>query len=247
MNAERASDLDSDLRRSLERLAVAHRVLAMEGHNDLTLGHMSLRDPQGRGFWLKKSQRGLNEVFGSDDYILLDFEGHQLAQHGDCHSEWPIHAEIMKSKPDVSVIGHTHARYSVLFSAAEEELCAFNHEGANLLGNLARFCETAGLINTVPLGQALARCLGHVSVILMKNHGITFVGRTIEEATMFGICMERACRSQIEMAATGWKYTTPTEASYDRKMSGGNPGADYHIQFFDYFARALAHKEGNRP
>src|SRR3954466_12662166 len=41
MNAERASDLDSDLRRSLERLAVAHRVLAMEGHNDLTLGHMS--------------------------------------------------------------------------------------------------------------------------------------------------------------------------------------------------------------
>ena len=30
-----------------------------------------LRDPQGRGLWLKKSQRGLGEIFGSDDYVLL--------------------------------------------------------------------------------------------------------------------------------------------------------------------------------
>jgi L-fuculose-phosphate aldolase len=102
------------------------------------------------------------------------------------------------------------------------------------------------LINTVSLGQALARCLGQVSVVLMKNHCITFVGRTLEEATMFGICMERACRSQIEMAATGWNWTTPTEAGYDRKMSGGVAGTNYHVQFFEYFARALAHMEGNR-
>ena len=243
MSAESASDLDSELRLSLERLAVAHRILAMEGHNDLTLGHMSYRDPQGRGFWLKKSQRGLNEIFWSDDYILLDFDGNQLEQRGSCHSEWPIHAEIMKSRPDVNAIGHTHARYSVLFSAAEEELCAFNHEGANLLGNLGRFRETAGLINTVPLGHSLALCLGQASVVLMKNHGITFVGRTIEETTMYGICMERACRSQIEMAATGWEWTTPPEAAYDRKMSGGVPGTNYHIQFFDYFARTLARTE----
>ena len=45
----------------------AVRILAMEGHNDITLGHMSLRDPQGRGLWLKKSKRGLDEIAGPDD------------------------------------------------------------------------------------------------------------------------------------------------------------------------------------
>jgi hypothetical protein len=53
----------------------------------------------------------------------------------------------MKARPDVMVVGHTYAYYSVLFSAPEQELAAFNHEGANLICNLARFRETAGLIN----------------------------------------------------------------------------------------------------
>ena len=238
--------LDAGLKQTLERLSVAQRILAMEGHNDLTLGHMSVRDPQGRGLWLKKNRRGLDEIFGSDDYLLIDFDGTEIEQQGNRHSEWPIHAEIMKARPDVMAVGHTHARYAVLFSAAEEELCAFNHEGANLLGNHARYRETAGLINTVALGRSLASCLGATAVALMKNHGITFVGRSVEEATMYGIFMERACRSQIEMAATGWKYETPSEAGYDRTMSGGVAGTNYSAQFFDYFARTLARAEAHR-
>ena len=133
----------------------------MEGHNDITLGHMSLRDPRGRGLWLKKARRGLDEVFDAEDYVLIDFDG-KLLEGEPCHSEWPIHTEIMKARPDVTVVGHTHAYYSVLFSAAEQELAALNHEGANLLGNLARFRETAGLINTVELGRKLAQSLGPV-------------------------------------------------------------------------------------
>ena len=65
----------SDLKRTLDRLAIAHRILAMEGHNDMTLGHMSAARSGWRGVWLKKSQRGLDEVFGSDDFVLIDFRG----------------------------------------------------------------------------------------------------------------------------------------------------------------------------
>ena len=229
----------TNLRESLQRLAVGHRILAMEGHNDITLGHMSLRDPHGRGLWLKKSRRGLDEVFGADDYVLIDFDGKLLQSDGPCHSEWPIHTEIMKARADVMVVGHTHAHYSVLFSAAEQELAALNHEGANLVGNLARFRETAGLINTVELGRALAQSLGHMSVVLMKNHGITFVGAGIEEATLYGLFMERACRAQIEIAATGWAWSAPAGAGYDRKMTTTGLDTNFHAVFFDYFARKL--------
>ena len=231
--------VDPQLTEALQRLAIGHRILAMEGHNDITLGHLSLRDPQGRGLWLKKAKRGLDEIFGADDFVLIDFDGKLIQSDGPLHSEWPIHAEIMKARPDVNVVGHTHAYYSVLFSAAEQELAALNHEGANLIGNLARFRETAGLINTVPLGRALAQSLGSMSVVLMKNHGITFVGAGVEEATLYGMFIERACKAQIEIAATGWAWTTPDDAGYDRKMGSSGQSANYHATFFDYFARRL--------
>ena len=79
-----------------------------------------------------------------------------------------------------------------------------------------------------------------MSVVLMKNHGITFVGASVEEAALHGIFIERACKQQIELASTGWTWTTPqNDASYDRKMGSTGQGASYHATFFDYFARKL--------
>ena len=40
---------DPELIAALEELALAHRVLAAEGHEDRTSGHLSWRDPHGRG------------------------------------------------------------------------------------------------------------------------------------------------------------------------------------------------------
>lgn len=229
---------------TLRRLAIGCRILAMEGHNDMSLGHMSFRDPDGRGLWLKKAQRGLDEIYGSSDFVLIDFEGHQLENNGFCHSEWPIHSEIMLARPDVNFVGHTHAYYSVLFSAAEEELRALNHEGASLIGTLSRFRLTAGLINTKELGQALAKSLDLAAVVLMKNHGITFVGTTQEEATLNGVYMERACKAQIEIASTGWEWTVQSNTMVDRKLrTSSDPATNYHQIFFDYFARKLERME----
>ena len=82
-----------------------------------------------------------------------------LLGQGSSHLEWPIHTEVMRPRPDVGVVGHTHPCYSVLFSATEPELAALSHEGANLVGKVARFSETAGLINTTALGRLLAAAI----------------------------------------------------------------------------------------
>ena len=67
---------------ALRRLARAQRILARHGHAHMSLGHMSLRDPQGRGFWLKARGLGFEEVSEPGHFILLDFEGRTLL--GDC-------------------------------------------------------------------------------------------------------------------------------------------------------------------
>ena len=55
-------DVQVMLTEALERLAKACRILEKEGHGDMSLGHVSLRDPDGRGFWLKRNRAGLGEI-----------------------------------------------------------------------------------------------------------------------------------------------------------------------------------------
>src|ERR1700694_5553693 len=100
--------MTSSLCGSLDQLARACRILEMEGHGDMTLGHLSLRDPQGRGFWLKRNRIGLGEVLSAGDFVLVDWSGQQLAGSGGRHSEWPIHSEILRLRADVRVVAHSH-------------------------------------------------------------------------------------------------------------------------------------------
>ena len=53
------SDLGTALSNDLDELAAACRVLELEGHGDRIWGHMALRDPQGRGFWIKRAGEAL--------------------------------------------------------------------------------------------------------------------------------------------------------------------------------------------
>jgi L-fuculose-phosphate aldolase len=203
-----------------------------------------MRDSSGRGLWIKKAQRGIDEVYGIEDFALIGWDGSLISNDGPLHSEWPIHSQIMQARPDVDFIGHTHARYSVLFSAATQELAALNHEGANLVGRVGRFQRTAGLINTVPLGDELALALGDNPVALLKNHGIVFVGKTVEECTLNGLFLERAARMQVTMASTGWPWSAPSGVQHDRKMNAV-PESErlYHRTFFEYFCRSLVRFE----
>jgi hypothetical protein len=56
------ASMDENLTEALEQLARACRIMEMENHGDMSLGHVSPRDPNGRGFWLKRNRIGLGEV-----------------------------------------------------------------------------------------------------------------------------------------------------------------------------------------
>jgi L-fuculose-phosphate aldolase len=194
---------EQDLETALSELAYGCRILHQEGHADMTLGHLSLRDPDGRGVWLKRSGIGLGEVRDADDFVLIDFSGNRLSGAGRLHKEWPIHTEILQRRPDINVIGHSHPFHATAFSALDVELSAVTNEAVYLGGAPGRFSETTGLIDTPALGASLARDLAGASTVLMRNHGITFVGASIATGTMMGVFLERACRSQLALLATG--------------------------------------------
>jgi len=239
------TEMDQLVAQSLIELARAHRILDGEGHNDMSLGHMSLRDPGARGFWLKRGNIGLEEVMGEKDFILLDFTGEVLEGDGIRHLEWPIHAAILQARADVNVVAHTHPFHATVLSATEEEIRPFTNEGVWFETGVTQFKLTSDLVNTPELGKELALALGEREAVLLKNHGATFVGPSVKEATLAGAFLERAARAQLTLAASGLPHSYPDAAEIHKKRQTIYPPRAVD-NFWQYYSRKLDRVEANR-
>lgn len=229
--------IDKDVKVQLDQVALACRILDHEGHGDMSLGHVSMRDRAGRGFWLKRNRIGLDEVSEADDFILLDFDGRQLFGSGGRHSEWPIHSEILLRRPDVQVVAHTHPRHASVLSGCLDRFTPYTVD-ADYFRTIPVLRETAALITTKDAGKALAQALGDGDVVFMANHGVTFCGRSIEHATCVGVFLERAAR--IEILARSAGLSVPDLPSDMREKRHAQIMTPVHWEHsFAYFARHL--------
>jgi L-fuculose-phosphate aldolase len=210
------ADLEVGTRERLTEAARACRILEMEGHGDMTLGHLSVRESDGRGFWMKRNRIGLGEVTGPDDFVLVDWDGRQVAGSGGRHSEWPIHSEILRARPDVNVVAHSHPFYASVFSAADEPLQPYTLD-ADYFIDVPRHEDEVALITTREEGAALARSLGDAFAVLMGSHGVTFCGTTIEHAICAGIFLEKACKAHVVGRASNIKTSMPSRSVREKR------------------------------
>lgn len=179
-------------------------MLAENGHSDLVWGHVSLRDGEGRGLWMKRSGLGFEELLETD-IQLIDLDGTVVSGEGAAHLERFIHTEILRSRPDVHCVIHTHPESATTFAATGLPLQPIAHEATMFVPpDIARFTETGDLIRTAELGRLVAHALGERNALLLVNHGVVVVGATMEEAVFSAVLLEKACRMQlIASAAVG--------------------------------------------
>jgi L-fuculose-phosphate aldolase len=228
----------SGLSEALTDCARACRVLEMEGHGEMTLGHLSLRDPEGRGFWMKRNRMGLGEILGPDDFVLVDWDGNKLDGAGGRHSEWPIHSEILRLRPDVQVVVHTHPFYASVFSASTEPLKPFTL-AADYFIEVPRHEDDVALVTTKEEGVALAKRLDQGFAVLMGNHGVTFCGTSLAHAVCVGIFLEMACKAQIMGLSAGFSTSMPSRAIRQKRNSQIMTPIHWDHSW-NYFCRKLA-------
>ena len=104
----------------------ASRALAAGGQTDMVWGHASIRDPGGRGAWMKSAGWGLEEI-DAGKIVLVSPDGAVLDSgvaegEGPRHIEYPIHTEIMAARPDVGSVVHTHSPAANEFAAIDVPL-----------------------------------------------------------------------------------------------------------------------------
>jgi len=209
----------------IEEVVRASRALAAAGLSDMVWGHAAIRDPDGRGIWMKAAGWGLEEV-DADRVLLVSPDGEVLSGAGRRHIEYPIHAEIMRRRPDVGCTVHTHAPALSAFACLGAPLLPISHDGVLFCDPpVSRFTQTGALIATAELGGALAGALGDAPACLMPGHGAVTAGSDAAAAVMYAVLLERACRTQLmAMAAGGPKvWSDPAEAKFKREQVW-NPG-----------------------
>lgn len=181
----------------------ANRALGAAGQADLVWGHASVRDPEGRGVWMKASGWGFEEIT-TKRVVLVSPDGEVLEGEGSRHIEYPIHTGVMERRPDVGSVVHSHAPAAVAFASLDVPIRAISHDGAWFAEpDIARFRRTGSLIRDAQLGAELAEVIGDGPGCLIPQHGLVTVGSGPAEAVMRAVTLERACQVQLAAMAAG--------------------------------------------
>ena len=89
-----------------EQVAWASRILATEGYADLTLGHVSARDDDGR-VYIKRKGVALDEV-EPEDIVEFSVDDADSVFAPDMHLEAVLHQAVYQARPDVGAVVHGH-------------------------------------------------------------------------------------------------------------------------------------------
>ena len=195
-----------------QQVALGCQIIARFGHEDLTLGHASVRGPDGRTIYIKRKGKALREVRAQDVMaISLDQPDGYLAPGA--HLETVMHTEAYLARPDVGAVIHTHPLHSIAMGATEQGLAILSHDGLMFPDGVPIFEGTAGLVTSVGQGKAVAQALGSNRAVLLRNHGILVVGEDIRWAVLAAITLERAAQLQFVARALGDTVAIPRSAA----------------------------------
>ena len=189
-------------------LVLANRILYRQGVVD-GFGHVSVRDPASPERFLLSRSLAPGQVTRAD-IMTFDLDGNAL--DGDARQPYLerfIHGEIYRVRPDVNSVVHSHSPSVIPFGATKSALKPIYHMSSFLGGGSAHFeIRDAGgntdmLVRDGALGASLAKSLGDRPVVLMRGHGSTVVGTSIEEAVFRAVYTELNAKLQMQATALG--------------------------------------------
>jgi ribulose-5-phosphate 4-epimerase/fuculose-1-phosphate aldolase len=231
--AGRQAECDEGLR---EQVAWSCRILAMGGHGDYTLGHVSARSADGQHVLMKPNGLGLEEVT-PDDVLTIDFDGARLAGEGKVHLEYVLHTEIYRVRPNVRSVIHTHPPYATAFGATDATLELLNHDAVLFRDGLAYFGDTAELIVTPEQGAAVATALGERRVLVMRGHGVIVTGESVPWATYAALTLERVL--QIQSIARSLGNLQPMSAAMADRVFPDKYRDEHVAGYWAYLVRRV--------
>lgn len=211
---------------ALGKLVTAHRILVEQRVLD-AFGHISVRDEQDADvFWLSAALPPSR--IGAGDFIPFDLDGNPLdPTDALLYSERFIHSSIYRVRDDVNAVCHHHSPSVMPFCVAAVPLRGVSQTGG-FMGREVRLWDSADgfgatriLVDSAEQADSLAAALGRDWIVLMRGHGATVAGRSIEDVAFKSVF---SCRDADTLQAA-LALGAPVALSEGEIAMIGQPGA----------------------
>jgi L-fuculose-phosphate aldolase len=189
--------------RIADRIARAVRICNAAKVMDMN-GHVSARDPDRPDVLWINSRKASRSTLTSADIVPVEIAtGKRIGEGDEPPSEFHIHTEIYKRRPDVGAVVHSHPEHILTLSVAGHALQPVSSTNPFLPEDGAAVFDSAVLINTIERGAAMANALGEGPAVILRQHGTVVAGATLEEAVVRMICAEDNARLQLGALRVG--------------------------------------------
>jgi ribulose-5-phosphate 4-epimerase/fuculose-1-phosphate aldolase len=212
-----------------EQIALACRVLGRLELTRAATGHISARVPGSDTMLIRG--RGAAELgvrfTGPDEIIEADMEGRAVGANREGLAvplEVYIHTEIYRARADVQAVVHMHPPIVMLFTICDVELLpiygAYDPASAAMAVEGLPTFPSSALIDQPALGREFAASLGMAPACLMRGHGITSVGSSVEAAALTTIRLNELATINFQAHQLGTPRVIPvTEQDAIRRKS----------------------------
>lgn len=190
--------MNTDSNELRQRIIDACHEMERSGLNRGTSGNVSCRE----GDHLLITPSGLPvSQMRPESMVAMDFSG-KVIGNGKPSSEWHFHLDLLKSRPELNAIVHTHSPHATALACLREDLPAFHYMIAIAGGDSIR-CAPYALFGTEALSSNAVAAMKDRKACLLANHGLIAAGRDLEEAMAVAIEIESLCQQYLLARQTG--------------------------------------------
>lgn len=237
-------------------IAESCRILGTLDITKEALGHVSMRS----GDEILIKAKGPGEVglryTEARDIIKIDYDADKIEGPDDLQppGESYLHIWIYKYRPDVNCVIHMHPEDAILLSICDKPLIPITVPSARLMLDGVADFPRALMIHDHALGEELARTIGDAATCLMRGHGVTITGSSVEEATVrtaqFAEYTTMLCKAYMlgnpqPLSEDDMRFAEGEAVATNKKR--GTPGGALTVQSTWRYFRSLAYeKSGHR-
>ena len=171
----------------------ANLVLPKEGLVTMTSGNVSGRDLETNLMVIKPSGVSFEDLT-PESMVVVDMDGNVVEGDHGPSSDTATHLWVYRNRKDVNGIVHTHSNYATAFAAANRPIPAVLTAIADEFG-----CDIPvggyAAIGGKAIGEEILRSIGMSTAILMKNHGVFTIGKTVKKAVKSAVMVEDVAKT----------------------------------------------------
>jgi ribulose-5-phosphate 4-epimerase/fuculose-1-phosphate aldolase len=213
-------------------LAACYRLVALYGWDDLIFTHISARVPGPEHHFLINPYGWLFDEITASSLVKVDLDGRKVgaSPHEINPAGFTIHSAIHAARDDAHCVLHVHSVNGVAVSAQKDGLLPLSQHAMFALSSLA-YHDYEGVALEDDEKPRLVRDLGDRRSLILRNHGLLTVGRTVAEAFVAMYFLEAACMMQVRAQAGGGplvrigpRIVDGAEAQWQRVTHGAGGG-----------------------